>query len=195
MQDAVVDLEDIAGGVSITDLTLNDFRMDLSAYMQAYLKQLTQAPMGLYSVAKLDETLRNDGLPTGMILCLKNIRNKVQVDPSYALAPYFMVYVADSGEIKYPFTNTKHILDVLKKQASDGHELDTHAISIFNKQTKQGADMQHYQQLLAAAIDSIAGKSQEKGVQSLFARGGTVLTAASSQGIEDFEVISYLILQ
>ena len=195
LQDAVVDLEDIAGGVSITDLTLNDFRMDLSAYMQAYLKQLTQAPMGLYSVAKLDETLRNDGLPTGMILCLKNIRNKVQVDPSYALAPYFMVYVADSGEIKYPFTNTKHILDVLKKQASDGHELDTHAISIFNKQTKQGADMQHYQQLLAAAIDSIAGKSQEKGVQSLFARGGTVLTASSSQGIEDFEVISYLILQ
>lgn len=195
LQDAVVDLEDIAGGVSITDLTLNDFRMDLSAYMQAYLKELELAPTGLFAVCQLDATLKADGLPTGVIFCLKNIRNTVQVDASYALAPYFLVYVADSGEIKTPFTAPKHILDILKKQATTGDVLDTHAISMFNKQTKQGSDMEHYQQLLALAIDSIAGKSQEKGVQSLFSRGGTVLTAANSQGIDDFEVMSYLILK
>ena len=81
------------------------------------------------------------------------------------------------------------------KQSSNGNTIEPHAISLFNKQTKQGADMAHYQQLLALAIDSIAGKSQEKGVQSLFSRGGTVLTASSSQGLDDFEVISYLILK
>lgn len=195
LQEAVVDLEDIAGGVSITDLTLNDFRMDLSAYMQSYIKELELAPTGLFAVCNLDETLRADGLPTGVIFCLKNTRNTVQVDSSYALAPYFLVYVADSGEIKYPFTTPKHCLDILKKQSSNGDAIESHAISLFNKQTKQGADMAHYQQLLALAIDSIAGKSQEKGVQSLFSRGGTVLTATSSQGIDDFEVISYLILK
>ena len=195
LQDAVVDLEDIAGGVSITDLTLNDFRMDLSAYMQAYIKELEQAPTGLFAVCQLDTSLKADGLTTGVIFCLQNIRNTVQVDVSYALAPYFLVYVADSGEIKYPFTTPKHILDILKKQANTGDVIDAHAVSMFNKQTKHGADMEHYQQLLALAIDSISGKSQEKGVQSLFSRGGTVLTASSSQGIEDFEVISYLILK
>lgn len=195
LQEAVVDLEDIAGGVSITDLTLNDFRMDLSAYMQAYLVELEQAPTGLYAVTKLDETLAADGLPPGVIFCLKNIRNPVQVDPSYALAPYFMVYVAESGEVKYPFTHPKQILDILKKQAANQPEPDAPAIAAFNKQTRQGADMRAYQQLLASAIDSIVGKSQEKGVQSLFSRGGTVLTAESTQGIEDFEVVSYLVLQ
>ena len=195
LQEAVVDLEDIAGGLSITDLTLNDFRMDLSAYMQAYMKELEQAPTGLFAVTKLDETLKADGLPSGVIFCLKNIRNTVQVDSSYALAPYFLVYVADNGEIKYPFTTPKHCLDILKKQSSNGNTIEPHAISLFIKQTKQGADMAHYQQLLALAIDSIAGKSQEKGVQSLFIRGGTVLTASSSQGLDDFEVMSYLILK
>lgn len=195
LQEAVVDLEDIAGGVSITDLTLNDFRMDLSAYMQSYIKELELAPTGLFAVCKLDETLMAEGLPTGVIFCLKNTRNTVQVDSSYALTPYFLVYVADSGEIKYPFTTPKHCLDILKKQSSSGNTIEPHSISLFNKQTKQGADMAHYQQLLAIVIDSIAGKSQEKGVQSLFSRGGTVLTASSSQGIDDFEVISYLILK
>ena len=195
LQEAVVDLEDIAGGVSITDLTLNDFRMDLSAHMQSYLKELELAPAGLFAVCNLDNGLKEDGLPTGVIFCLKNIRNTVQVDSSYALAPYFLVYVADSGEINYPFTTPKHCLDILKKQSSNGNAIEPHAISLFNKQTKHGADMSHYQQLLALAIDSIAGKSQEKGVQSLFSRGGTVLTATSSQGIDDFEVMSYLILK
>lgn len=195
LQEAVVDLEDIAGGVSITDLTLNDFRMDLSAYMQSYIKDLELAPTGLFAVCNLDNALKADGLPSGVIFCLKNIRNTVQVDSSYALAPYFLVYVADTGEIKYPFTTPKHCLDILKKQSSNGNAIEPHAISLFNKQTKHGADMAHYQQLLALAIDSIAGKSQEKGVQSLFSRGGTVLTASNSQGIDDFEVMSYLILK
>jgi len=195
LQEAVVDLEDIAGGVSITDLTLNDFRMDLSAYMQAYLSELEQAPTGLYAVCKLDETLAAEGLPPGVIFCLKNTRNTVQVDPSYALAPYFLVYVAESGEVKYPFTHPKQILDILKKHAASQPEPDALAIAAFNKHTRQGADMQGYQQLLATAIDSIAGKSQEKGVQSLFSRGGTVLTPESTQSIEDFEVVCYLILQ
>ena len=199
LQEAVVDLEDLAGGVSITDMTLNDFRMDLSAYMQAYLADLEQAPTGLYAVTKLVPSLIEDGFEPGVIFCLRNIpgkpNNKVQVDSNYALSPHFMVYVTDAGEVKAAFTRTKQILDVMKKQASTFSAPDDIAVAEYNRRTKQGVDMQAIQKMLAIAIDSIVGKSQEKGVLSLFSRGGTVLDSQSSQGIDDFEVVSYLVLQ
>lgn len=194
LQETVLDLEDLAGGVSITDLTLNDFRMDLSAYMKAYQGVLEQSPMGLFAVASLDDALRNDGLEPGVIFCLKNIRNPVQTDSNYALAPHFLVYVTAEGEVKHPFTATRQVLDSLKKLAVRHTVPDETAVNAFNRSTRKGADMQLYQQLLAKAIDSIAGKSQETGVLSLFSRGGTVLAPGESQGIEDFEVVSYMLL-
>lgn len=199
LQENVLDLEDLAGGVSITDMTLNDFRMDLSAYMQAYMAELEQAPIGLYAVAQLAADLRDEGFEPGVIFCLRNQprspANKVQVDSYYALAPHFLVYVTEAGEVKANFTRPKQILDILKKQASGLAQADPAAVAEFNRRTRQGADMQALQTSLAIAIDSIVGKSQEKGVLSLFSRGGTVLEQQGSQSIDDFEVVSYLVLQ
>ncbi|XKH60743.1 DEAD/DEAH box helicase family protein [Halomonas sediminis] len=204
LKDAVVDLEDMSGGVSITDLTLNDFRMDLSGYMndKANLAMLEQSPLGLYSAVTIDADLAADGIKPGVIFCLKNIRSgkeAVQVDENYALAPYFLVYVADaeaqgSTAVELNFTQSKKILDLLKRQAFTHTTLDLSAIESLNARTRKGRDMTHYQHLLAVAVDSIAGKSEEKGIESLFSKGGTVLTATSSQGIEDFVVVSYLVL-
>lgn len=197
LKDAVVDLEDMAGGVSITDLTLNDFRMDLSDYMKQNLGKLEQAPLGLYAAVYLDAELANEGIKSGVIFCLKNIRqgrNAVQVDENYPLAPYFLVYVSDEAVIELNFTQSKKVLDLMKRQAFVLKDVDQAADDYVNAATKNGANMEHYQHLLAVAVDSIAGKSEEKGVESLFTKGGTVLTATSSQGIEDFAVVSYLIL-
>ncbi len=214
LKEAVVDLEDMAGGVSITDLTLNDFRMDLSDYMnrnrpeetgslqsnnrkRQNLHALEQAPVGLYAAVTLDESLSEEGLKSGVIFCLKNIRTgsqAVQVDENYPLAPYFLVYVSDDAVIELNFTQSKKVLDLLKRQAFSHSDIDEGAANYVNEETKQGRNMEHYQHLLAVAVDCIAGKSEEKGVESLFTKGGTVLTATSSQGIEDFAVISYLIL-
>ena len=192
LKETVVDLEDMAGGVSITDLTLNDFRMDLSGYMndKANLALLEQVPYGLYSAVSIDADLATDGIKPGVIFCLKNIRTgkeAIQVDDNYPLAPYFLVYVSDEAVVKLSFTQSKKVLDLLKRQAFTHTDVESNA-------TKQQKDMAHYQHLLALAVDSIAGKSEEKGVESLFTKGGTVLTATSSQGIEDFAVVSYLIL-
>lgn len=140
------DLEDLADWVSITDLTLNDFHMDLSAYMQAYQGVLEQSPMGLFAVASLDDALRNDGLEPGVIFCLKNIRNPVQTDSNYALAPHFLVYVTAEGEVKHPFTATRQVLDSLKKLAVRHTVPDETAINAFNRSTRKGADRQPYQQ-------------------------------------------------
>ena len=201
LKDTVVDLEDMAGGVSITDLTLNDFRMDLSDYMnkdhRKNMAKLEQAPYGLYSVVPLDEDLKSDGITQGVVFCLKNIRQgkeAVQVDDNYPLAPYFLVYVSDNAVVELNFTQSKKVLDLLKRQAFIHSEVETDCVEVINSKTKSGRNLEHYQHLLAVAVDSIAGKSEEKGVESLFTKGGTVLTATSSQGIEDFAVVSYLIL-
>ena len=201
LQDAVVDLEDMSGGVSITDLTLNDFRMDLSDFMNKDKKQnlqiLERAPHGLYAAVSLDNELIEDGFNPGVIFCLKNIREgkeAVQVDDNYPLAPYFLVYVAEDATVELNFTQSKKVLDIIKRQAFLNEEVDQAAVELFSHATKQGRNIEHYQHLLATAVDSIAGKSEEKGVESLFTKGGTVLTATSSQGIEDFTVVSYLII-
>lgn len=203
LKDAVVDLEDMSGGVSITDLTLNDFRMDLSGYMndKARLATLEQTPLGLYAAVSIDEDMVADGIKPGVIFCLKNIRSgkkAVQVDDNYPLAPYFLIYVtADAGGstvVELNFTQSKKILDLLKREAFKHKAPDQPAITEVNRMTRHGRDMSHFQHLLTVAVDSIAGKSEEKGIESLFVKGGTVLTATSSQGIEDFMVVSYLIL-
>jgi ERCC4-related helicase len=197
LKEAVVDLEDMAGGVSITDLTLNDFRMDLSGFMKENMASLEAAPLGLYAAVAIDKQLADEGIKPGVIFCLKNIRSgkhAVQVDDNYPLAPFFLVYVTDEGDVTLNFTQSKKVLDLIKKQAFQSSGVERQAVALMDARTKKGSSMAHYQQLLAVAIDSIAGKSEEKGVQSLFTRGGTVLTATSSQGIEDFEVVTYLVL-
>lgn len=196
LKDTVVDMEDMAGGVSITDLTLNDFRMDLSEYMKQNLGVLEQAPLGFYSAVSLDAELKEEGIHSGVIFCLKNIhkgQQAVQVDASYPLAPYFLVYVSDDAVIELNFTQSKKVLDLMKQASLNTKEIHKSAVDQVNKITKQGSNMEHYQHLLAVAVDSIAGKSEEKGVASLFLKGGTVLTASSSQGIEDFIVVSYFV--
>ncbi|MFN4104514.1 MAG: helicase-related protein [Acinetobacter johnsonii] len=199
LKDAVVDLEDMTGGVSITDLTLNDFRMDLSGYMnqKENLAKLENAPFGFYSVTPIDKVLAVEGIKPGVVFCLKNIRTgteAVQVDSNYPLAPYFLVYVSDNAVVELNFTQSKKIIDLLKRQAFTHTTVASQAVELMESRTRHGQDMEHYQHLLAVAVDNIAGKSEEKGIESLFIRGGTVLSATSSQGIEDFAVVSYLIL-
>lgn len=201
LQNTVIDLEDMTGGVSITDLTLNDFRMDLSDYMNQNNRQniskLHNSPLGLFSVVSIDEELLNDGYQPGVIFCLKNIRtgeDAVQVHDNYPLAPYFLVYVTDDGTVKLNFSQSKKVIDLLKRQAFPHFDTDKDAVNLWSNQTNEQADMTHYQHLLSLAVDSIAGTSEERGIESIFSRGGTVLTPSSSQGIEDFSVVSYLIL-
>lgn len=194
LQDTVVDLEEISGGVSITDLTLNDFRMDLTEYMKEHLTQLESAPTGLYAVTYIDSRLEPE-LHPGVIFCLKNVGGKSLADNAYALKPYYIVYITESGEVKYNFLQTKKTLDILKKHSIGLHHPNSHAVGLFNDTTKQGQDMSSYRGMLETAINSIIGKEEEKGVESLFSRGGTVLSKDTFQGIEDFEVTSYLIIK
>jgi len=191
LQSSVIDLEDMDGSVSITDMTLNDFRMDLSGYMKANLERLEMSPSGFFATVQRSDT----EFLAGTIFCLKDIHGKVEFDPNYALAPYYLIYVKEGGEIVLNHLQSKKSLDIFKKLCALNKELDQKSIEALNTQTRNGKDMSAYQQMLEIAIQSIIGKTEEKGVESLFSRGGTVLTQGQFSGVDDFEVVSYLIIR
>lgn len=194
LQENVVDLEDISGGISITDLTLNDFRMDLSEYMKEHMMELAQAPPALCAVTTVSDEMLAPELEPGAIFCLKNVNGKPAVETSYSLEPYYLVYVREDNTVKHSFLHAKKILDILKKQCIRQSVPDREAVQLFNQKTGHAANMDQYRGMLENAIRSIVGKEEEKGVESLFSRGGTILSRDTFQGIEDFEVISYLII-
>jgi hypothetical protein len=149
--------------------------------------------LGAFAVAKPDDLI-GDEIKPGVFFCLRSENAKVKTDNSYALAPYYLVYVADTGEVLLNFPHAKKILDLIKKLSLGHSHPDMEAVKRFNIDTRNVTDMSHYQELLAKAVAAITGKSEEKGVESLFHRGGTALSKESFQGIDDFEVVSYLII-
>lgn len=191
LQEAVVDLEDMDGSVSITDMTLNDFRMDLSSFMKENLSVLEKSPSGFYAAV----SSANNEMPAGTIFCLRDIHGKVQKDANYALAPYYIVYIAEDGSVVFNHLQSKKSLDIFKKLCATRATLDDTATTQLTETTKGGKDMGAYQFMLEAAITSIVGKTEEKGIESLFSRGGTVLSQDHFKGIEDFEVVSFLIIK
>ncbi|WP_323772147.1 helicase-related protein [Antarctobacter sp.] len=191
LQDTVLDLEDMDGNVSITDLTLNDFRMDLSGYLKEHLEELERTPAGLHAVVSASAT---EAVP-GVIFCLRDQTSTAHANEGYALAPYFLAYVAETGDIVFNHLQAKKSLDLLKKLGATATELDQAVIETLNSSTKNLRNMQPYKDLLAIAVESIVGKTEEKGVESLFARGGTTLSASGGAGSGDFEVVSFLIIK
>lgn len=194
LHNEVVNIEDLGGSISITDMTLNDFRMDLAEYLKEHTDNLECMPPGVYAVTKIDDLIESEGLEPGVIFCLRNESAKIRTDSSNALAPYYLAWVSESGEVQINFTQAKKILDLLKKLSLGRSQPDESAVARFNVRTRNSADMSKYQALLAGAVSAITGKVEEKGVESLFQRGGTVLSRDLFKGIDDFEVVSYLVV-
>lgn len=190
LQDQVVDLEDIGGGISITDLTFNDFKMDLVNYMKNNKEILEKAPTGMYAVAKsnIEEAER------GVIFCLKQINEEIKPSEFNTLNPYFLVYVKESGEVLLNFIQSKKILDIYKKVCLGENTLFPDLISEFNRETNNAKDMSKFTNFLEKTVENIVGKEEEKGLDSLFSFGETVLNNLV-QNMDDFELISFLVIK
>lgn len=192
LQDTVIDIEDLSTGVSITDLTLTDFRIDLARYLKAYPGKLENQPLGVYAVTRTPDA----DIPPGAIFCLQSCgpaTNKAK-ESDYPLAPYYLVHVSDDGAVLLPYPHAKHILDRLKRLAL-GHEApDKGACARFDKATRQGEHMRHAQKLLASAVASVAGKNEERAVASLFTPGGTHAIKGEFAGSNDFEVVAFMVI-
>ena len=194
LQTEVVDLEDISGGISITDLTFNDFKIELMEYMKTGRKLLDDAPSGMYAIAKIDEAV-SDTIKPGVIFTLRQIKGSEQSKEQNPLFPYYMVYITDDGEVKLSYLHAKKILDYYKKLCSGNDEILKDLVDEFNRQTDDGRRMSHYSGLLGNAIENLIGKKQEIGVASLFSKGGTSMQKSFFDGIEDFELVSFLVVK
>ena len=192
LQDAVIDLEDLSSGVSITDLTLTDFRIDLAQFRAAYPGKLEGLPLGVCAATTTAEA----EITPGIIFCLRSEGEhaKRMVESGYPLAPHFLVHVDDDGAVILPYTQAKQILDRLKRLCLGRDLPDAGACTRFDKTTKQGEDMRQARQLLSVGVSSIVGKSEERAVASLFTPGGTHAMKGEFAGINDFEVAAFLVV-
>ena len=190
LQDAVIDLEDLSSGVSIADLTLTDFRIDLAQYLKAHPGVLENLPLGACAVTTTTEA----EIRPGIIFCLRAEGDaaKRRVEDGYPLAPHYLVHVGDDGVVVLPYTQAKQIFDRLKRLCLGRDLPDAGACARFDETTKQGEDMRSAQKLLATAVASVVGKSEERAVASLFSPGGTHALKGEFAGINDFEVIAWL---
>ncbi len=192
LQDAVIDLEDLSSGVSITDLTLTDFRIDLARYLKAHPGKLEAMPLGACAVT----TSHDADVPPGILFCLRaeGAAAAKAADPGYPLAPVYLVHVGEHGTVLLPYTQAKHALDRLKRVAMGRDLPDAGAVARHAKATRQGDDMRQAQELLAAGVASVVGKNEERAVASLFSPGGTHAMKGEFAGMNDFEVLAYMVV-
>lgn len=189
LQDEVIDLEDLREGVSITDLGLNDFRVDLSNFVKTY-GDLNNVPEGLHAVVEYTDML----LP-GVVFVLKNINSNVNIDKLNRLHPYYLVYIKDSGEILLNHLESKKILDAMRMLCKGKNEPLIDLCKSLSKSTDEYHDMSNYSQLLKRSIGTILQTEEEKEVLSLFKAGGTNALKEKLKGLEDFNLISFLIIR
>ncbi|MFI6763831.1 helicase-related protein [Micromonospora sp. NPDC050417] len=188
LQDEVIELEDVRTGVSITDLGLNDFRMDLLGYIKEY-GDLAGTPKGLHAVVPAD---RDKGLKPGALFVLRNINADERLNRGNRLHPYYLVYLDDRGQVIADHTEVKHLLDLIRAGCRHRGQPAWEVCRIFNAVTRDGADMGHYSHLLTEAIRSMIDVTDERDVDSLFSPGHTTALVQTIAGLDDFELIAFL---
>ncbi len=190
LQEEVIELEDLKTGVSITDLGLNDFRMDLVNYVKAN-GDLAGIPTGMHAVVPADPSR---GLLPGAIFALRNRHQSVNREQLNRLHPYYLVYVGRGGDVVIPHTDVKPLLDLVRAAAKGVSEPISGAYQPFNLATQDGRDMQPYSELLSRAIGSIVETKDEKDLDSLFTGHRTTALVDRIAGIDDFELIAFLVV-
>jgi hypothetical protein len=191
LKEEVIELEDVKTGISITDLGLNDFRMDLLNYVKEN-GDLERMPNGLHAVVPSDTAL---GLPAGVIFALKNIHDSVNINRQNRLHPYYLVYISNAGDIVTDHTEVKRLLDLVRASCKGHLEPILAVCRLFNAQTDDGKNMAHQSELLSAAIRSMIDVKEEKDIDSLFSGGRTTALVNTIAGLEDFELIAFLVVQ
>jgi len=191
LQNEVIDLEELKTGVNITDLGLNDFRMDLLNYVKGNA-DLGSIPGGMHAVVPANP---NIGLVPGVIFTLRNRNEGVNVNQLNRLHPYYLVYISMNGEIINDHIDVKRLLD-LARTSCKGIVSPVHEVcQLFNDETDDGREMKKYSDLLGQAIRSMVKNKEDKDLYSLFRGTKTTALVDTISGLNDFELISFLVIQ
>jgi SNF2 family DNA or RNA helicase len=199
LQEEVVDIEDMSAGISIMDLGLNEFRLDLLDYVKTN-SELDKTPFGLHAIVPAA-----DGLPPGVVFILKNInigvpaksvsRGASGANNQNRLHPFYLVYIADDGEVVRDYLSPKEILDNLRSLCKGKTVPIQSLCRSFNHETKDGRNMKKYSELLADAVHSIIDVKEQGDIDSLFKSGGTTALDTQIDGLDDFELICFFVIR
>lgn len=189
LQSEVVDIEEMSSGISIMDLGLNEFRLDLLEYMKDN-EGVEFTPNGLHAVVAA-----GDDTPPGVMFILKNINDSVNIDNRNRIHPFYMVYVSESGEVVCDYLDPKRLLDTMRVLCRGKTEPDAALCRRFNAETDDGRNMSAVSELLNEAINSIIDAKEESDIDSLFGSGGTSALLSAVSGLNDFELITFLIVK
>lgn len=188
LQEEVVDIEDMSSGISIMDLGLNEFRLDLLEHVKTH-GDMDAKPKGLHAVVPA-----TDELPPGIIFVLKNINQQVNIDNKNRIHPFYMVYMGQDGEVICDYLNPKRMLDDIRLLCKGKTEPIQELYRQFNHGTKDGSDMKSVSALLRETIRSIVDCKTESDIDSLFSLGGTSALLSEVSGLDDFELICFLVV-
>ena len=189
LQEEVVDIEDMSTGISIMDLGLNEFRMDLLEYIKNH-PDIDKTPFGLHSVAAASEET-----PAGVIYVLKNRSNSVNIDNQNRLHPFYMVYISNDGEVICDHLSPKQMLDKMRFLCKGKTEPIPELYRQFNKETRDGRNMSEFSKLLGDAIASIIEVKEESDIDSFLGGGQMSFLTNEIKGLDDFELICFLVVR
>lgn len=189
LQDEVVDIEDMTTGISIMDLGLNEFRLDLLEYIKNH-PDIEKAPFGLNAVVPA-----NEDAPAGVIFVLKNRSNSVNIDNQNRLHPFYMVYISNDGKIVCDHLSPKDMLDKMRLLCKGKTEPIPEVYKQFNKETRDGKDMSKFSELLGEAIASIIEVKDESDIDSFLNGSQVSFLSNEIKGLDDFELICFLVVK
>lgn len=211
LRDEVLDLEDMNESISLTDFTLDDFRIELLNFLENNRKKLEEAPFGLYSVVPslsgsysncLDlekfSAAEKEIIKPGVVYCLKqkgDTEGNEEVNP---LQPYFLVYIRDDGQVRFNYTNAKHILEIYRLMCAGKSQPFEELCNLFNTETQQGEDMKQYTELLKKAIDEISRVFNKRSSQKITGNDRGALLIPKSKRIneaDNFELVTWLVIK
>ncbi len=186
LQEEVVDIEEMSSGISIMDLGLNEFRLDLLEYVNNN-PDIEKTPFGLHAVVE-----STDDLPKGVIYILKNINGNVNKSSKNRLHPFYMVYIKEDGEVNIDYLAPKELLDNLRLLCKGKTDPLPSVYNAFNKETRDGKNMSKYSELLGRAINSIINAKEVSDVESFLSGNQVSFIADDIKGLDDFELICFL---
>jgi SNF2 family DNA or RNA helicase len=204
LQEEVLDMDELnEGGVSLSNFSLDDFRMDLLNFIEANRKELETAPLGIYSLVshKLESTFFNhdatEVIKPGVIFCLRQLGDSTGNEKVNPLQPYFLVYVRNDGTVRYNFSHPKQILDIYRLLCTGKSEPIQNLCDLFNNETNDGQEIRHYTELLLESIKAITGTFRKKNLGMLTGSRSATIVPQEKQvdGANKFELITWLILK
>lgn len=189
LQEEVVDIEEMSSGISIMDLGLNEFRLDLLEYMKHH-HDVETTPHGMHAVVPAREDA-----PAGAIFVLRNVNDSVNADHRNRIHPFYMVYIGMDGALLCDYLNPKQMLDTIRLLCRGRTEPISDLCREFNQETDDGRNMAEMSELLSEAVNSIIDVKEESDIDSLFKSGGTTALLSQISGLDDFELICFLVVK